>query len=196
MKEKPDTLRQRKLDQRAGFFLFFIVNLVVLLIAGFLNQQYPLLAGTLPWLVNGGLIFLGMLARPHMALGYLAAIFWLFVGAAAFSALFVGSCLAGLASAVIVGPLGIVIFLASMFAGSYWGGGFILKFFTDWWALPLGAYGDESARFSTTDRRTLEKFKRGEIEIGDDGELRSNPPRGSEDDEEGRRGSRGSGKNR
>lgn len=76
------TARERRIDQIIGFVAFPMVNAVVWAanwslarIAPVLHAPYDLIQvyfSLLPWIVNGLLLVLAFLFRPHIGIGYLA----------------------------------------------------------------------------------------------------------------------------
>jgi hypothetical protein len=125
MKEIPDAARRDKRSERVGFILFFLVNaLLAFLITPTIGRQDAQLGQLLPWLVNGSLVFLTFLFRPHTALGFLAGAFWLIVASVALGAIFVGSCLLSLVFLILpgIGPiLAILAWLGLLCFGLYRG---------------------------------------------------------------------------
>jgi hypothetical protein len=98
MKRKVYTTRREQMtDQIIGFLAFPLVNVplwIILLVIPVRSDStwLAILAGALPWLVNGIVLILALLLRPWLAVGYLA-----FVGAAlavvtALSIMFVAAC--------------------------------------------------------------------------------------------------------
>ncbi len=170
------TLRQQKTDKAAGFILFIVVNLVILAIlqpASILLNQ-PRIDQLLPWLVNGGLLLAMFVVRPQMALGYMACPFILALLAAGAGVYAVISCVVSLASAVILRELAVGVFGVLMLVGLYYGAKWAIRWWNNWW---------EEARIeewrhrslmqqSATDHELLTRLQEGEIEIGDDGEIR------------------------
>lgn len=96
------TARERKIDQLIGFVAFPVLN-SVLLIAGWLLAQaaYGLHApdsvarlciSLPPWIANGIVLVLAFLFRPHIGIGYVAAIAVLLCASVAMGILFLGEC--------------------------------------------------------------------------------------------------------
>lgn len=126
MKQRLDAARRDKRDERAGFILFFPINiLLAFFITPLVGQRDPALGQFLPWLVNGSFVALTYIIRPHLSLGFLAGAFWLIAASAALGVIFVGSCVLSLVFLLIpgIGPiLAILAWLAMLGYGLYRGG--------------------------------------------------------------------------
>lgn len=84
-----DSYAEQKVDERIGFILFPIVNLVAWVAAGLMRGQisrFDLTAGAanmrtlvvvLPWLVNGLVLAWALIFRWHIGTGYLISLAWL-----------------------------------------------------------------------------------------------------------------------
>jgi hypothetical protein len=178
MKQRPDAAHRDKREERIGFIVFFPINiLLAFLITPLVGQRNPALGQLLPWLVNGGFVALTYIIRPHMSLGFLAGAFWLIAASVALGVIFVGSCLLSLVFLVIptVGPiLAIMAWLVMLVYGLYRGVPYVWGRFGRWWTLPPSEYNEEGflIRRTASDHDTLVDYHRGDLEIGDDGELR------------------------
>jgi hypothetical protein len=186
MKRRELTGRQKRNAHLAGAILFPIINLaLIVVLRAVLGDPFPVYGPIsrekqdvflgLPWLVNGGVTLLLYLFRPHAILGYIALPFVLILLAIFGSVLFVASCLAGVIAtglaSLVLGPLGGVLGIAAGGGLFLWGlirgWEFMLPSLSRWWA--GGPHQDQQPG----DAEVLRRLQRGEIEIGDDGELSS-----------------------
>lgn len=84
-----DSYAEQKVDERIGFFLFPIVNVVAWVTAALLRGQisrFDLSSGAanmrtlvvlLPWIVNGLVLAWALIFRWHIGTGYLISLAWL-----------------------------------------------------------------------------------------------------------------------
>ncbi len=96
------TARERKIDQLIGFAAFPILNTVLSMAVWLLAQAaYGLhatdsvstLGISLPvWIANGIVLILAFLFRPHIGIGYVAAMAVALCASVAMSILFLGAC--------------------------------------------------------------------------------------------------------
>jgi hypothetical protein len=179
--------RRRKKDQLFGAIAFIPRNVFAVGISAVIAINDPSLGAILPWAVNTVLLVVALLRWPYFALGYLAAFLGLIVGGVAFVvfAVVAGFAPALLAMIPVVGPvLAFVAWIWALLWGLRRGYRWSKARFDRWWDVPgepesnrdiPGAVRrrfDPDRRRLQDDANTLQQFHRGDLELGDDGELR------------------------
>lgn len=144
-----DSYADQKRDQRIGFIVFPIVNVIVWAVTSFLWSQTTGLslqeaarvaqlrttANLLPWIVNGLILIWALIFRRHIAVGYL-------VSAAGFAIVGLGLGLISVVAYFVSAPvqalfdlIGFVFFLLLILVVGGW---FLFKMFgvlKRWWAV-------------------------------------------------------------
>jgi hypothetical protein len=144
-----ETFAEQKIDQRIGFIAFPIVNIVVGLLVGLLNSgvdrimieptvRYPnlrLAITLLPWVVNGLVLLWAAIFRRYIASGYLVCLGGILVVGAILGLIGVVAFFVSIPVTALIEPVGTLVFLALILAGSIF---FLLKvipLFRNWWAI-------------------------------------------------------------
>jgi len=132
--------RERKRDRRIGFLVFLGVNVVpwggLAIMSPWAPQGSQLLNALLlvPWIVNGVVLAWALIFRPYVGVGYLACLGGIIVGSVALGVVFVGSCLIALATAMVIGPLAVIVFLLLFIGGIFLLGRWAISAFQNWWS--------------------------------------------------------------
>jgi hypothetical protein len=138
--------QDRKADQRMGFIICLVMNLVTFYVTAVLREADSgtgqTIALVLPWAVNLGFLLLALIFRPEMVVGYLVLLATLIVGGIGLSVLFLAACFTGVAVGIVFVMLNealatIVICGVSgglFLAGLFFGGRIFLSTIRQWWS--------------------------------------------------------------
>jgi hypothetical protein len=135
-----DSDHERKRDRRIGFLVFPALNVVLWGGLGIVSPLAPRGSQLLnvlllvPWIVNGVVLAWALIFRPYVAVGYLACLATIIIGSLALGLVFIGSCLIALATAMAIGPLAVLVFLALFGGGIVLLGKLAVLTFEGWWS--------------------------------------------------------------
>ena len=141
------TDQERRADQIKGFLAFPIVNVLLWIILQLLYSLSPTqgpatnesvfvlvrcLIFALPWLVNGSVLALALIFRPQFGVGYIAFVTGAFTVIILLGTLFVAACFVSILSALVLGPLAIIVFIILMLVGLYFIARLAFYLFESW----------------------------------------------------------------
>ncbi|RME51545.1 MAG: hypothetical protein D6796_00600 [Caldilineae bacterium] len=135
------TALEQRQDQYIGAIAFVVVNVVVvplvLAIGTHSSASFAATRQYWPWIINAFILGLALLFRPHLALGYVAAIVLLIGAALTLGTIVMTACFIALPVAALVVPLSplvICILVPLLVAGALFGGWQLFgEKFQQWW---------------------------------------------------------------